>query len=72
MRDVSPPRERKPSNPQESRKFSWATQRIHELTKELEAAQARIKVRRVVCVWGFGVGGTRVALALAQGGGGGV
>ncbi|GAX80456.1 hypothetical protein CEUSTIGMA_g7895.t1 [Chlamydomonas eustigma] len=41
--DLSPPRERKPVAPGDSRKFSWATQRIHDLTKELELAQAKIK-----------------------------
>lgn len=42
---MSPPRERKWSQPgNQDRKFSWATQRIHDLTKELEAAQARLKV----------------------------
>ncbi len=28
------------------RKFSWATQRIHELEKELDACRNRIKVRQ--------------------------
>ena len=41
--EMSPPRERKAAAPGESRKFSWATQRIHDLTKELEGAHARIK-----------------------------
>ncbi|KXZ51419.1 hypothetical protein GPECTOR_12g381 [Gonium pectorale] len=40
---ASPPRERKIAQSGNDRKFSWATQRIHELTKELEAAQKRVK-----------------------------
>ena len=43
--EMSPPRERKVgAGTDTSRKFSWATQRIHDLTKELEAVQARLKV----------------------------
>ena len=43
--EMSPPRERKVgAGTDTNRKFSWATQRIHDLTKELEAAQARLKV----------------------------
>ena len=44
--EMSPPRERKlGAGTDTNRKFSWATQRIHDLTKELEAVQARLKVR---------------------------
>ncbi|MEW5298806.1 MAG: hypothetical protein WDW36_001889 [Sanguina aurantia] len=45
--DISPPRERKVNYmPAGEKKFSWATTRIHELSKELEAAQARLKQQR--------------------------
>lgn len=45
--DISPPRERKKQQSLEGRKqFSWATQRIHDLEKELEHAKGKIKVRR--------------------------
>lgn len=44
--DISPPRERKKQQSLDGRKFSWATQRIHDLEKELELAKAKIKVRR--------------------------
>ncbi len=43
--EPSPPRERKPVNPSNDRSYSWATQRIHELNKDSEAAKTRIKVR---------------------------
>lgn len=43
--DISPPRERKKQQNIDGRKFSWATQKIHDLEKELEQAKARIKVR---------------------------
>lgn len=42
--NISPPRERKKPQTVEVRKFSWATQRIHDLEKELEHAKAKIKV----------------------------
>ncbi len=42
--EVSPPRERKKAQTVDGRKFSWATQRIHDLEKELEQAKAKIKV----------------------------
>lgn len=42
--DISPPRERKKPQTAEGRKFSWATQRIHDLEKELEHAKVKIKV----------------------------
>lgn len=45
---MSPPRERKPAQPGAGdRKYSWATVQIVELRKELDAAQARIKVNAV-------------------------
>lgn len=46
--DISPPRERKKPQLMDTRKFSWATQRIHDLEKELEHAKAKIKVGRHV------------------------
>jgi hypothetical protein len=42
--DLSPPRERKKPDTSQGRNFSWATQRIHELTQELEALKAKCKV----------------------------
>lgn len=42
--EISPPRERKKPQTVDGRKFSWATQRIHDLEKELEQAKAKIKV----------------------------
>jgi hypothetical protein len=46
-REMSPPRQRKPPAQVAGteRKFSWATQRITELTHELEKAQKQVKVR---------------------------
>lgn len=70
IREISPPRERKPANGQQDRfvnmallaqtlfpscstlcycrhprrKFSWATQRIHDLQKDLEGTQSKLKV----------------------------
>ena len=46
--DLSPPRARTKPPTAEGRKFSWATQRIHDLEKEVEQARARIRV----CAWG--------------------
>lgn len=47
---MSPPRQRKPASAVAGteRKFSWATQRITELTHELETAQKHIKVTNMV------------------------
>ncbi|GIL45340.1 hypothetical protein Vafri_2608 [Volvox africanus] len=42
-REPSPPRERKPVNPGNDRSYSWATQRIHELNKDLEGSNKRVK-----------------------------
>ncbi|GLI64252.1 hypothetical protein VaNZ11_007454, partial [Volvox africanus] len=42
-REPSPPRERKPVNPGNDRSYSWATQRIHELQKDLEGSNKRAK-----------------------------
>lgn len=42
---MSPPRQKKPVPADSGRKFSWATERIAELTAELQAAQGKIKVR---------------------------
>jgi hypothetical protein len=42
--EVSPPRERRKAQIVDGRKFSWATQRIHDLEKELEQAKSKIKV----------------------------
>lgn len=45
-REASPPRQRKPMSAVAGteRKYSWATQRITELTHELEKAQKQVKV----------------------------
>lgn len=45
-REMSPPRQRKPTAAVAGteRKFSWATQRITELTHDLEKAQKQAKV----------------------------
>lgn len=45
-REVSPPRPRKPAAQiaGTERKFSWATQRINELSQALEKAQRQVKV----------------------------
>jgi hypothetical protein len=61
-REPSPPRQRKQINPNSTRQYSWATQRIAELTSELEKAQAKIKVtpsscRRCCCCRRRGSGG---------------
>ncbi|GIL78740.1 hypothetical protein Vretimale_367 [Volvox reticuliferus] len=42
-REPSPPRERRPVNPGNDRSYSWATQRIHELNKDLEGSSKRVK-----------------------------
>lgn len=42
-REISPPRQRKPVAPNTTRQFSWATQRIAELTAEVEKTQAKLK-----------------------------
>jgi hypothetical protein len=49
---MSPPRARRPPSAVAGteRKFSWATQRITELTGELDKAQKKAKVRG--CCWG--------------------
>jgi hypothetical protein len=47
LREMSPPRQRKLLPSGSERKFSWATQRIADLTAELEAARAFGKV----CSW---------------------
>jgi hypothetical protein len=46
-REISPPRQRKPGAAVAGteRKFSWATQRITELTHDLDKATKRAKVR---------------------------
>jgi hypothetical protein len=46
IENMSPPHERKIQalKPGDGRKFSWATQRIHDLEKELEKSRPRIKV----------------------------
>jgi Tfp pilus assembly protein FimV len=54
-REISPPRQRKPPAAAAAvagteRKFSWATQRITELTHEQEKAQKHIKVQRLQCL----------------------
>lgn len=48
-REMSPPRQRKPTAAVAGteRKFSWATQRITELTHDLEKAQKQAKVCRM-------------------------
>jgi len=40
--DISPPRQSKREKGERS--YSWATARIHELTQELEATKAKLKV----------------------------
>ena len=42
---MSPPRSRKLPKSSDTRQFSWATQRIHDLERELKAAKERIVVR---------------------------
>lgn len=44
--DVSPPKERKirAHNPGDGRKFTWATQRIHDLSKELESVNKHLHI----------------------------
>lgn len=59
-REISPPRQRKPPAAAAvagtERKFSWATQRITELTHDLDKATKRAKVRQLY-LW-FLAGGT--------------
>lgn len=44
--DVTTPRDRKirAHNPGDGRKFTWATQRIHDLSKELESVHKHLNV----------------------------
>lgn len=65
--EFSPPRERRNMPPagmnDAGRKFSWATQRIHELEKELDACRNRIKVQQIAFKWS---GPRRYRASLAQ------